>query len=137
MYIFEIWREKWWKMHWGHNKYAFWEYQNQNLKKENTPTHTPSLPQIVCTLAQIYSNCAIHWLEKVTKNRCQQHHLVLWSFWTWFGVNGFYTQKNCYFEFEFLKCKIPCILFFRFFFQAAPNFLFCRNPLNCISNIII
>ena len=45
----------------------FWDYQNQNLKKESTPTHTPSLPQMVCTLAQIYPNCAIHWLEKVTK----------------------------------------------------------------------
>ena len=25
------------KMHWGHNKYAFSKYQNQNLKKESTP----------------------------------------------------------------------------------------------------
>ena len=32
-------------MHGGHNKYAFSKWQNQNLKKESTPTHTPSLPQ--------------------------------------------------------------------------------------------
>ena len=111
----------------------FWDYQNQNFKKESTPTHTPSLPQMVCTLAQIYPNCAIHWLEKVAKKCCQQHHLVLWSFWTLFGVKWFlYPKKTVILSLSFENAKFHAFCFLSFF-HAAPNFLFCRNPLNGIN----
>jgi len=48
------------------------------LKKESTPTHTPSLPQMGCTLTQIYPNCAIHWLEEVTKTIAVSN--TIWCF---------------------------------------------------------
>jgi hypothetical protein len=48
------------------------------FEKKNTPTHSPSLPQMVCTLAQIYPNCAIHWLEKVTKKIAVSN--TIWCF---------------------------------------------------------
>ena len=61
--------------------------------------------KMVCTLAQIYPNCAIHWLEKVTKKMLSATPFgaliflnIIWC------KTVFIPPKNCYFKFESLKC---------------------------------
>ena len=51
--------------------------------------------KMVCTLAQIYPKCAIHWLEKDGKKMLSATPFnVLWSFWTLFGAKWFLYPKK-------------------------------------------
>ena len=106
-------------------------FENTKIKtwKKNTPTHTPSLPQMVCTLAQIYPNCAIHWLERVTKKSLSATPFGALIFLNMIWCKMvFIPKKTVTLSLSFLNAKFHAFCFLRFFSRLPPTSYFAEIP---------